>query len=438
MRPWLFAGALLVSCLALSFFSPVAPAVPAFARKTGLACSACHEVWPRLNPFGQLFRDRGYRLENDRDAPVEQSPYYWPIAARTTVGYQWLRQSLVPTDLGPTTTNQGTFGFDGLDLFVVGTLGDRVSFLITYSPGLAGSGFQLAPNAGESDLEAAWAGFNNILGTSYLNVRVGKHALDLPIDEHRTITLTQDYNVYHFHPAGSTVAWAPGDSQAGLELYGHSELSRLRYSISFVNEGDSNFFSNALISNPVVWAHFTGQQIFGGGVLASAKAGVFGSVGFHPAYLATYLGAGVPSSAYGMKAHWRYGAEAHVQLLSVANPLTFSGVIWGGSDARELIQNATQDGRFLGGFVEGVFTISPRISLVGRAERIVNTQRGDATAPQSEGNTTAFTAAIRHTFELTSRTEGAFQLELSSSSIEAADGTAPNTLTGLLAVDFAL
>lgn len=45
-------------------------AIPAFARKTGLACSACHEVWPRLNDFGQLFRDNGYRLKRDRDAPM--------------------------------------------------------------------------------------------------------------------------------------------------------------------------------------------------------------------------------------------------------------------------------------------------------------------------------------------------------------------------------
>ena len=37
-------------------FSPVTMAVPAFARKTGLSCSACHGGWSRLNDFGQLFR----------------------------------------------------------------------------------------------------------------------------------------------------------------------------------------------------------------------------------------------------------------------------------------------------------------------------------------------------------------------------------------------
>jgi hypothetical protein len=76
---------------ALGLFSPVATAVPAFARKTGLACSSCHEVWPRLNDFGQLFRDNGYRLKRDRDAPVQQSPDYWPIPGS---GRRWSRPTL--------------------------------------------------------------------------------------------------------------------------------------------------------------------------------------------------------------------------------------------------------------------------------------------------------------------------------------------------------
>src|ERR1700737_3786405 len=82
--------AYVVAFFGLGLFSPVVGAVPLFARKTGLACSGCHEVWPRLNDFGQNFRDRGYRLKRDRDAPVEQDPSYFPLSFRTTAGYQWL------------------------------------------------------------------------------------------------------------------------------------------------------------------------------------------------------------------------------------------------------------------------------------------------------------------------------------------------------------
>ena len=61
-----------------------ANALPAFARKYGLRCSACHESWPMLNYFGQKFKDNGYQLMNDRDAPIWQNPSYWPVTFRMT------------------------------------------------------------------------------------------------------------------------------------------------------------------------------------------------------------------------------------------------------------------------------------------------------------------------------------------------------------------
>src|ERR1700687_3445535 len=57
-------------------------AIPAFARKYGLPCSACHIGWPILNVFGQQFRDNGYQIGNDRDSPIYQNPSYWPITFR--------------------------------------------------------------------------------------------------------------------------------------------------------------------------------------------------------------------------------------------------------------------------------------------------------------------------------------------------------------------
>src|SRR6058998_798927 len=66
-------------------------AIPAFARKYGLRCSACHTVWPELSAFGQRFKDNGYQLGNDRDSPIWQNNAYWPIAMRTTP--QWHLES---------------------------------------------------------------------------------------------------------------------------------------------------------------------------------------------------------------------------------------------------------------------------------------------------------------------------------------------------------
>jgi hypothetical protein len=43
---------------------PVALAVPSFARQTGMACEACHTVFPELTHFGRVFKASGYVLEN--------------------------------------------------------------------------------------------------------------------------------------------------------------------------------------------------------------------------------------------------------------------------------------------------------------------------------------------------------------------------------------
>src|SRR5215831_18567409 len=82
-----------------------ANALPAFARKYGLRCSACHESWPMLNYFGQKFKDNGYQLMNDKDSPIWQNPSYWPITLRITPF--WSRES---TDKVPVDAVSGSAG----------------------------------------------------------------------------------------------------------------------------------------------------------------------------------------------------------------------------------------------------------------------------------------------------------------------------------------
>lgn len=44
--------------------APAAQAVPSFARQTGMACAACHTVFPELTHFGRVFKANGYVLDN--------------------------------------------------------------------------------------------------------------------------------------------------------------------------------------------------------------------------------------------------------------------------------------------------------------------------------------------------------------------------------------
>src|SRR5579863_8796292 len=138
-RKFSFSTSFLAAALVLAFVvlstSQSANALPAFARKYGLRCSACHESWPMLNYFGQKFKDNGYQLMNDRDAPIWQNPGYWPVTFRITPIWHRVSTGKVPIDtysvVGGVSTITGAAiqritksGFDlsGLDFHTGGTL----------------------------------------------------------------------------------------------------------------------------------------------------------------------------------------------------------------------------------------------------------------------------------------------------------------------------
>ena len=57
------AAGFLLTIVMVSTTTPVY-AVPSYARQTGMACQACHTVFPELTPFGRSFKLNGYQLDN--------------------------------------------------------------------------------------------------------------------------------------------------------------------------------------------------------------------------------------------------------------------------------------------------------------------------------------------------------------------------------------
>jgi hypothetical protein len=139
-----------------------------------------------LSPFGQAFKDNGYQMGNDRDAPIFQQAAYWPVTFRITP--QWHRESVseasVDTPAGPgaglakITTN----GFDlsGLDFHTGGTLTNNFSFYVLPSSDPTAS----------FHFESAWARLDNVFGTPWINIKLGKFELDNLLSEKRILTLT--------------------------------------------------------------------------------------------------------------------------------------------------------------------------------------------------------------------------------------------------------
>jgi len=62
-RKQMFAFISILLALWLGFATP-SFAVPSYARQTGLACQACHTVFPELTPFGRSFKLNAYQIDN--------------------------------------------------------------------------------------------------------------------------------------------------------------------------------------------------------------------------------------------------------------------------------------------------------------------------------------------------------------------------------------
>src|ERR1700688_832940 len=256
--------------------SQPAHALPAFARKYGLRCSACHESWPMLNYFGQKFKDNGYQLMNDRDAPIWQNPSYWPVTFRI-IPY-WHRESTnkVQVDNGAgigageiQLTRQG-FDLSGLDFHTGGTIEKNISFYVLPS----------SDHTASFHFETVMVRFDNLFGSPWLNLKLGKFELDNLVSEKRILTLTSIsgvYETYHFIPVGDgNIFGQIGDNQLGVEWMGHSLNDRTRVSAALLSSNDGNVnLTNGANSYS---GFFAASQAFDAGKLGVQRIGAYAMI----------------------------------------------------------------------------------------------------------------------------------------------------------------
>jgi hypothetical protein len=379
-------------------------AIPAFARKYGLPCSACHTAWPELNAFGQVFRDNGYQLENDRDSPIWQNPSYFPITFRITPN--WHRESTdhQPTDQVPTGTTITQHGFDlsGMDLWTGGTLFKNVSFILLPS----------SDSTATFHFESAFVRFDNLLKTPWLNLKVGRFELDNLISEKRFLFLSANgglYQNYHFIPSGDSNNFGIGDNQLGVELAGHSINSYTRYGVAVVssNEGGVGYTNspNPTSANNATGrtydADFTFMQGFQAGSLGLQRLQGFFYVGQRPTvFNQTVGGVPIPATGTGNKPFYRAGFQGDFYLgkfeflpffqhaydnvyLGTSTPV--GGVLPVGAQAP--IWN--------GGFIETHYYVNPQLVLTQRWEIVRMSQQALPTNPSNQGDIDAYSFGYR-------------------------------------------
>jgi len=360
-------------------------AIPAFARKYNLACSACHTVWPELNNFGQRFRDNGYQMGNDRDAPNWRDPSYWPIAVRTTPQFRVETTDHQPIDPAPSEAEITQAGFDisGIDFLMLGTLYKDITFGLV--PTLDADG--------TAGVEAAFVRFDNLGNSPWANVKVGKFELDNLLSEKRFTWLSSNGGflyAYHYQPAGSVdnYAFGLGDNQIGAEVSGHSLNSYTRYSVSVLATDDGEA---GLPTGKSVDAMVSLSQAFAaGGGLGPQRIGVFGYLGHRPTTFQTINGEPIPGTYGDHKPFYRVGATAQLWL--------------GKLELLPLVSHAQDDVALGGGtekpewntaLLEAHYVATPRLMVQGRYELLRMSQQADPATEKTFGNADAFAVGVR-------------------------------------------
>ena len=421
-RVWkmIFIGLLLASFVAGSVERGYA--IPAFARKYGLPCSACHIGWPILNNFGLAFKDNGYQLGNEKDSPIYQNPSYWPMTFRITPNWHLENANKVGIDAGtpPTpTTEQSitTHGFDlsGLDIWTAGTLSKNISFSVLPSMS-EGQTFHL---------ENAWVRFDNLLNSPWLNVKFGKFELDNLLSEKRFLTLSNTggfwYN-YHFTPVGDIAEFGGlGANQLGVEVSGHNSNSYSRYSISLLSSVNGNPFLTAQGQAGTARtydAYVTASQGFPIKGLGVQRIGAYGYFGESPTYFLT--SGGVDVQAKGNKSLSRVGAFGwwFIKALDVetfymhGQDSVFLGNGVASNDAGALPAGAAGP-TWNGGFVEAHYTVNPQFIFTGRYELVHMSRQANPSILANLGNVDSFTIGYRWYPIMLSRAGLAFHNEYS-------------------------
>jgi hypothetical protein len=374
--------------------------LPLFARKYGLRCSDCHEAWPKLNNFGQTFKDNGYQLMTGRDAPIYQQAAYFPIMFRT--GIMWHRESdnRTPTDITPgnpsagqveSTVTTSSFAISGLDIWSAGTLYKNISFAI--EPDI--------DNNGKVHLSTYWVRFDNLLNSSWLNAKVGLFELDNLISEDRELFSSNQggfYQSYFFTPIGDRTSFGLGSHQLGVELAGHSSNSYTRYSIALLNSNNGSITSTS--NSYDGYADVT--QGFEVPKLGLQKVGAFAYVGKRPTFFKTSGGAPIDGTGTGNRSFSRTGVYG-LWYLGKFDLSTFylhgADNVFLGNGVQANQPSALPVGAagptWNAGFAELHYTWNPQLILLSKFETVQMSRVANPTIRKNQGDMRVWTVGYR-------------------------------------------
>lgn len=270
---------LLLLLAGLSIWTDHAHAMPVFARQYDMSCAACHAAFPRLNAFGEQFRDNNFRLSNWREKTTIDTkddmlalPKFPPLAIRTQAYIQGRQAREVDTDpASPTfytafTDNNAQADFQSpylIKLLSSAPLSDHITY---YFYGI----FAEKGANGTTVIEDAWFRHDDAFGTK-IGVLLGQFQVSDLMFPRETRMTFQDFMAYRF----SNITY-----QRGI-LFDRS-FGPVKIALGAVNgngtESNYNLNSPGYLRPDKMFDNDTRKNAFGrvGATLGPVTVGVFG------------------------------------------------------------------------------------------------------------------------------------------------------------------
>src|SRR6266852_2462904 len=240
---------------------PKTSAIPAFSRKYGTSCTTCHNNYPELNDFGEVFKKNGFKFPKDDESFVKEPPVLLgakaqkeafpgavypgeipgsvPIAFRYSGFFNMNSKQPVPVTqaTGTFVPRTDLFAPNTFTIISAGSFGPNIAFWIDDDVSTGGSG----ANGGLGDGYLKYNDLGHVirLPKNALNVRFGQFELDLPFTQARTIYLS-DYDVYGQANVGGALGttnnqFTLGAPQRGIEFGGTPNNGNFSWSLAVTN-----------------------------------------------------------------------------------------------------------------------------------------------------------------------------------------------------------
>ncbi len=349
---------------------------------------------------------------------------YWPVTFRMIPLWHRVSTDKVQTDQSANgeqkITSEG-FDLSGLDFHTGGTLEKNFSFYLLPS----------SDSTGAFHFETVMARLDNVGGSPWVNVKLGKFELDNLLSEKRILTLTGNggiYQLYHFIPLGDgNVFGQMGDNQLGAEVMGHSSNDRTRYSVSLLSSNDG---TTGLAYGSHSYSTFiTASQAFDVGRLGVDRVGFYVMAGEAPTAWLTNGGAPIPGSGTENKGYSRegfvgqfyFGQHADVTVVTQHG----EDSAWFGQGYGDLIDGVatlnntpgttlpvgSRSPSWNGVLIEPHYVVSPQMIMLGRYETIRMSQQSTPGTASDFGNISTYTLGFRYNPIMTSRAGFAYHAE---------------------------